>query len=239
MLSSRESLILGLWVALVLLPGMAIGQDSVADVLQGDSAGSRSPLPERFREADRNGDGELQRDEAPISLLPSFDQIDQDHDNKIDSYEIWEFQLQKQREAAAAARSIRRSPVADTKQPKTVSTLVELIEFGDSNGDQQLSFDEMPRSLQESFSRLDLDADGFLDLEEARKLDAPRSQSPVVPRQRSMQRVVGLMDTDGDGLLQKKEAPLRVQQIFEQVDRNGDGAIDLDEARAKDSAAVP
>lgn len=39
-------------------------------------------------------------------------------------------------------------------------------------------------------------------------------------------------DANGDGKLQKSEAPERMQQFFGRMDKNGDGAVDADEAAA-------
>ena len=180
----------------------------------------------------------LQRDEAPILILSSFDEIDRDHDNQIDSFEAWEYDARVRREAESRRRPAQRA-VTSTQAPRAIRTLVELVEFADTNGDEKLSQDEIPSSLRDQFEQFDLDGSGYLEHREAQKLDSQSRASSDQPRQRSFVRIISLMDTDGDGLLQKKEAPLRVQRIFETLDRDGNGAIDAQEAQAADAAAGP
>jgi len=50
----------------------------------------------------------------------------------------------------------------------------------------------------------------------------------------SLVQVIGMFDKNGDGLLQKDEAPAQLEQYFAMIDRNGDGAIDEAEAKAAD-----
>lgn len=233
----KRSRLLGALAGLLLLTGPAAGQDSGLGILSGEEDSVSDTVSAILRESDKNGDGKLQRDESPVGFLLRFNEFDLDRDGSIDAFEAWEHDARKQRDEAAKVRSSRRLPVARKPKREVIRTLVALIERLDTNADQRLSSDEMPVALQTKFDQFDLDGDGFLDLEEARRLDAPRKPAQSQPLGRSMARLVGFMDTDGDGLLQKKEAPLRVQRVFDQLDRNGDGAIDLDEAKAADDDA--
>lgn len=215
--------------ALVLSAASAAAQDSVVDMV---------------READQNGDGRLQKEEAPIRLLPLFDQIDRDRDANIDSFEAWEYDSKMLRKAATEPPPSGSDPAASSQPTPTPTrappprTLVELVEQRDANGDGRVAPDEVRPSMRDELLRFDLDGSGFLELEEARKLDARRQQEQQAPQRRTLVRTVGLMDTNGDGVLQKKEAPLRVQRVFDRLDLDRDGAIDLDEARAADAAPV-
>lgn len=225
MRTANRSLFLSLAAGLLLGPTPAVSQDSVSQIVQ---------------KSDADGDGMLQRDETPIELLPRFREIDRDGDGSIDSYEAWEYESRERQRSEEKLRNARQQvDVAPGPTPKAPPrTLVELIERRDRDGDGQLSRGELPESISASFGRLDLDGNGFMDVEEAQKLDSRQRAGPREPTRRTLVRVVGLMDTDGDGVLQKKEAPLPVQRAFEQFDRNGDGAIDLDEARAVDAARI-
>lgn len=222
-----------LWVAavagVVLAAGPATAQSSAARVL---------------RESDANGDGKLQRSEAPIALLPHFADMDQDHDGVVDAYEAWDF------DTRAQAGGNRTPPVepAPKPAPKPVApadpppqTLVELLARADRNGDHRLSPDEVPAALRDRLLDLDPNGDGAIDEDEARVLDARRSRNAgreAAPQRRTLVRTVHLMDTDGDGRLQKREAPLRLQPVFERIDLDGDGAIDLDEAERVDASGA-
>ena len=101
MWNGKQSLLLGILTGLLFSAGLATAQATISDIL---------------RESDENGDGKLQRDEAPIQLLPRFDEIDQDRDSSIDSFEAWEYS-RRQREAAAkprpspSYRPLRHSPL--------------------------------------------------------------------------------------------------------------------------------
>jgi hypothetical protein len=209
---------------------------------------AHAQLADLIAESDADGDGRVGRDEAPIEVLPNFSVIDQDGDGSIDSFEAWEYEARLRRERSRVAPTApvapqRAAPEADTKPAET---LVELIQGRDLNGDDRLEESEVPESIRDGLRRLDPNRDGYLDLEEARELDAARAareQGPsdaarAAPSRRSLARLVTFMDTDGDGLLQKREAPLRVQRVFEQVDRNRDGAIDAAEAAAADASGL-
>jgi Ca2+-binding EF-hand superfamily protein len=197
-----------------------------------------------LQELDSNGDGKLQRDEAPISLLPDFSSIDEDGDDALDSHEVWQYEQRRLRKAGRGdsereqAEQTGKSP--QSKERRQVKSVEDLVKFNDRNKDGRLSLDEVPRSRHGLILRLDQDGDRAVDLEEARRIDARRAAPAGAegrPRGRSLTRVVELMDTNGDGRLEKREAPLWLQRNFESFDTNGDGVIDGHEAAAADAAA--
>jgi Ca2+-binding EF-hand superfamily protein len=212
-------------------------------LLAAGSATAQTLAAQVLRESDANGDGKLQRSEAPIELLPHFADMDQDHDGAIDSYEAWNFDTRAHAAGnrpapAEPAKEPTPTPVATAEPPP--QTLVELLARADRNGDHRLSPDEVPAALRDRLLDLDPNGDGAIDEDEARVLDARRSRSAgeAAPRQRSLVRTVHLMDTDGDGRLQKREAPLRLQPVFERIDVNADGAIDVEEAARFDASVA-
>ena len=238
----RRSLLLGAVAGFSLAAASALAQGTQAGSFSDRAGEASNRLSAVFEASDENGDGKLDRDETPVEFLHRFNDYDLDHDGSIDSFEAWEYESIARREAvakrgASGADPVADQPVADQKEGETIRTLVELVGRLDANGDQRLSSDEIPDELGSKLTAFDLDEDGVLDLEEARTLDARREQSEAQPRPRTLSRLVSFMDTDGDGLLQKREAPLRLQRVFERFDRNGDGAIDLAEANAADDAA--
>ena len=195
--------------------------------------------------SDTNGDGKLERSEAPIEVLAHFSHIDQDGDGAIDSYEAWDFDMRANAAAdSPAPGEPAGSAVTDPPAPalpapsRTPQSLVELVHAADRDGDRRLSRDELPAALRDRFRDIDPNGDGYLDLDEAGVLDERRNhpRESEEPQHASMVGTVRLMDTDGDGRLQKREAPLRLQAVFEQLDANGDGAIDADEAARIDAA---
>ena len=121
-------------------------------------------MPDALRDYDADGDGRLQRSEAPIALLPAFEAIDQDGDQAIDDYEAWAAERSRRaEEVRAAGRGVARGQ----------ATIRQLVQRRDLDGDG-LGIDEMPESLRQHFDDLDLNGDGRIDLDEADILAARR-----------------------------------------------------------------
>ncbi|MCA8985171.1 MAG: EF-hand domain-containing protein [Planctomycetaceae bacterium] len=110
----------------------------------------------------------------------------------------------------------------------------------DKDGDGKLSKEEAPERMRETFDRLDLNKDGFIDQEEIRQMmerfrqggpgrpDGPgRPGAPGANLEDRMKE----LDKDGDGKISLDEAPERMKQGFDRLDTNKDGFIDLTEMR--------
>ena len=71
------------------LEGKKSASDSVAlsDAPAGSESASASQLPERMRQFDANGDGKLQKSEAPERMLRIFDRMDANGDGAVDAKE--------------------------------------------------------------------------------------------------------------------------------------------------------
>ena len=122
-------------------------------------------IVKRIKQADRDGDGRISRDEAPERLQRGFDRIDSDGDGFLDRDEI-----------VAGAKAMRdrdgrkrpggpQGGKKDGKRP-TPEMLLKHIMQADADGDGRISRDEAPERLQRGFDRIDSDGDGFLDRDE-------------------------------------------------------------------------
>jgi len=116
------SLLFNLLLGSFFAAGIANGQDTPESETEARIPTARRTVSSVLRESDENGDGMLQRTEAPILILSNFDEIDRDHDNQIDSFEAWEYDARVRRQEESTRRSARRA--GSSKQaPRTVRTL--------------------------------------------------------------------------------------------------------------------
>jgi len=198
-------------------------------------ASAQIALPEDLVASDENRDGALQREEVPIAMLPDFQAIDLDHDGRLDGLEIREY-----RESSRPPSGPAAAPLPAHRAVRPPESLVDFVRLLDRDGDKRISREEAPPPMLANFARGDANGDGFIDLDEARAVDDRRAQSRIEQLSaghRTLARTVTLMDTNGDGKLQRKEAPLRVQRLFEKFDFDRDGAIDVGEAERADAEA--
>jgi Ca2+-binding EF-hand superfamily protein len=97
----------------------------------------------------------------------------------------------------------------------------------DTDGDGRISREEFMQLSEERFTRLDVNADGYL------------SQDELLGMRRSMRggrpdgEMLRSLDTDGDGALSLAELQVRrpdmTAERFNEIDRNGDGLLTPDE----------
>ena len=102
----------------------------------------------QFEEADADGDGKVTREEAAAHARAKFDAADTDGNGRLSDAEI---------RAAVEKRA------EEARQRRFERMATRMIERMDSDGDGEVSFDEMPgqRSMQDRmFDRLDSDGDG-------------------------------------------------------------------------------
>ena len=98
-----------------------------------------------------------------------------------------------------------------------------MIERHDQDGDSKVSKEEFP-GPDEHFTRIDLDGDGFINPEEAKKAPRPENRGGRVPGKFHED------DADGDGVVSRTEFSGPADH-FGRLDLNGDGAIQESEAR--------
>lgn len=125
-------------VALLLLCGGVAASTAAAQDLP-------ATAPDRFAMLDRNGDGKVSRDEYDGDAF--FRLVDADHDYRVSVEEV---------QAVLGPQRDGEFPAA------------ELLRIADQNGDGELSAEEMRRSSEMRFQRLDANRDGNLELSELR-----------------------------------------------------------------------
>jgi Ca2+-binding EF-hand superfamily protein len=208
-------------------------------------ANLRNQLKTRFRQADANSDGFLDRMEARrIGFGNLFEAMDRDGDGKVSEKEMlaWFDQIETLRQ------QFDRSCVslATSNQGKG------LFEMLDSNGDGKLSVREL-RNAHKVLARLDRNGDGKLARTEVPRHDrttlalgpnggrdplgravvAPRRGGPMVRGGRGSAARGPLwfqkMDRNRDGDVSRKEF-LGTDEQFRQIDTDGDGLISVEEA---------
>jgi hypothetical protein len=102
----------------------------------------------RMMENDSNGDGALQRDEAPDDFTARFDRFDADGDGAVTRAEMEAMRGRQQ-------------------QGPNLRNL-------DRNGDGKVTKDELPPPMQQRFERMDANGDGALDESELRRIAGRR-----------------------------------------------------------------
>ena len=149
----RRGILAAAWLATILpsLVSTVWAAEPAASVPQ--SGASRARSGDRLRQADRDGDGFLSREEVERylpRLAVRFAQIDMDGDGRLSPREI-----------RGDARS-RRKP---NQQSREGTSITSRFAQADRDGDGRLSPDEaltaLPR-VAAKFARIDVDGDGLL-----------------------------------------------------------------------------
>ncbi len=125
-------------IALLVLSGVLAAGAAAAQDLPATAS-------DRFAMLDRNGDGKVSRDEYDGDAF--FRLVDADHNYRVSVDEV-QAVLGPQRDGEFSA--------------------AEWLRIADQNGDGELSAEEMRRSSEMRFQRLDANQDGNLELSEVR-----------------------------------------------------------------------
>lgn len=100
----------------------------------------------------------------------------------------------------------------------------EMFDNFDANGDGEVTAAEVEQVRNERFSQFDADGDGSLSLEEYQALWMDAMRERMVDR---FQR----HDDDGDAMVTAEEFAEPFGRIVRRLDRDGDGAVTMDEVR--------
>lgn len=200
-----------------------------------------------FTVLDTDGDGTLDAQEigkAPAVLA----ELDKNSDGQISADEVRPaFPEGRGRGGSEFDGRGRRGPEGGTGSNVVDDTVKTLMGF-DANGDGKLSKSELPERMQGIFDRADENKDGFLTVDEIRKLAAAqaapaRSEGPGgrggpegrrgegPGREMNFIRidpVLAAVDTNGDGVLSAEEIR-NASNSIRKLDIDGDGKVTREE----------
>lgn|SRR6187402_1270609 len=164
---------------------------------------------QRLMAFDKNGDGELTKDELPERMQRLMDRADTDHNGHLTAVEI---RAMASSQTAPTGRATGTGP-----NPAMRGDLLVMAIDLDHNG--ILSAEEI-RQSSVSLKTLDVNHDDSI---------TPNEMRPKVdPKARALH-MLEEWDTNKDGKISKAEAPDRMQAQFEKYDTNNDGFLTMDE----------
>ena len=210
-------------VTLGLLAGMAAAsaQDGRASGQEGFGRGRFSAFSVGFAALDANGDGVLDAQEleaAPQALA----KLDKNSDGRITADEV--------RPPMPEGRG--RGGAEGGPGGNLVGEMVKTLMAFDADADGKLSRSELPERFQGIFDRGDENHDGFLTVEEIRKIAAPAGGGPGAPGGRDADGGRGGEGGRGRGEMNF----IRMDPVLAAVDSNGDGVISAEEIRNSPAA---
>jgi Ca2+-binding EF-hand superfamily protein len=188
---------------------------------------------------DLNEDGYLTRDELPPRVAALFDQADKNGDGKLDRQEVQALlPVLRKRFGQQANQPARAADSTDVERQ-----VAQLLQRMDTNKDGMISRDEAKGPLAKNFDLLDTNKDGYLDKDELRRAvtrwraaqkAAAKQGNPDRPGgQRPQQPDFDALDLNADGRLTREELKgTRFEADFDKIDTNKDGKIDRKEFEA-------
>ena len=119
--------------------------------------------------------------------------------------------------------------VADASGPRDSVTFNARFTTLDDDDDGRIDFGEYAASATGKFVTMDIDGNGLVTTAE---MDAHRAALGRMSRVSSAD-VIKPVDGDGDGMLAQWENETIARRLFDTIDRNHDGVLTKDEARAQ------
>ncbi|MHA2621091.1 MAG: EF-hand domain-containing protein [bacterium JZ-2024 1] len=155
----------------------------------------RERFLKRLAEMDTNGDKQVSREEFNTATLKRFETRDSNHDGFLTREEV-----------QSAFKDLAHKGFARL----------------DRNGDGKISKDEFP-GKPERFTALDTNADGFITKEElqARGQQLRDRWADKKPGEQIWKK----WDANNDGKVARDEYIAAMKQLFDHLDRNGDGVL--------------
>jgi len=129
--------------------------------------------------------------------------------------------------------------VPEEQKPQTY-TVKQVMAFLDKNDDEKINKDEANADLKAAFGQVDTNGDGFIDMNETKmmveymnKENYGQPKKPAKPSADDVtgSQIIASMDKNDDGRISKDEANEELKVFFAERDTNGDGLIDVKEAK--------
>ncbi|NUQ00096.1 MAG: EF-hand domain-containing protein [Armatimonadetes bacterium] len=206
------SLLAGVSLLLSLTVALAGGDGGTTDKPKGDGAkADKNAVAEQtFNKMDTNQDGAVTADEVPAERWEKLQRADGDQNGKVSLDEL---------------KAFWGGAPKDKPAPR------DMFQKFDTNQDGRIAQDEAPADLWGKISGADKDGDGGVTLDEFRAAHPPADGAPKGDRPDIMP-MFNKHDTNQDGKLTADEVPAEFWAKLSASDKDGDGAVSADEAKA-------
>jgi Ca2+-binding EF-hand superfamily protein len=252
---SRQLIAIAAAAAFALVPAICWAADEPA-AEKSPTAGDVERRGVLFEKLDGNSDGQIAANEVPEEQRRLFYRLvrqgDANSDGKLSRAEFLKASGETSPTPDAKSNDARpnenrpgegRPDTGPGARPLAGGPALGMAVFLalDTNGNGTLDAAEISASTA-SLKKLDKNSDGEISREELRQAVPPavmesmragNAGAPGNPNpENAMKRLLTQYDKNNDGKFEKSELPPRMQEQFDELDRNHDGSLDEAEARA-------